>query len=239
MRTCRIEQIFHFTLLELLVVIAIIIILAGMLLPALKTARESGKRIYCLGNLRQIGIIQNQYCDDNNDRYVPYYDAYISAPNHTWAQMLVINGYAKSVLVAGSILPAELDIFWCPTNPNSYWIVGKHLNYAQNRFLTRNLDDNSGDFKYYKRSDITHPSERILVSEPTESSGAPPPWGGGRCSYNLASPLPSDQYGVGYFHMRGANVLFTDMHVDNLKQSNMTISGLHWLTRFMHARWSP
>ena len=69
--TRRAKRSIKFTLIELLVVIAIIAILAALLLPALKKARETAKNLSCKGNLKQLGTISALYQADYDGYVLP------------------------------------------------------------------------------------------------------------------------------------------------------------------------
>ncbi len=107
-----------FTLVELLVVIAIISVLASLLLPALRSAKERAKSISCVNNLRQQGLAIQMYAGDHAGRLVPAdYSTRNGAPfEEGWATLLVNGGYLPAPVSSEyHRLEEGRSIFRCPS----------------------------------------------------------------------------------------------------------------------------
>lgn len=123
-----------FTLIELLAVIAIIAILVVLLLPAVQQAREAARRTQCKNNLKQLVLALHNYHD--------VYRSFPSASQHPstygpsqfvamlphFEQGAIANQYDPGAHSgaggsANDALTIPLNIFQCPSDPNSSGIT--------------------------------------------------------------------------------------------------------------------
>ena len=74
-----------FTIVELLVVIAVIGILMALLLPAIQSARESGRKTACMSNAYQLGMAVNRFDQDKGK--VPGWGNSLSGRTVSWPVM--------------------------------------------------------------------------------------------------------------------------------------------------------
>ena len=104
-----------FTIVELLVVICIILILVGLLLPAVTAAYRTAMEYECQNNLHQLAVVVATYCQDN-DGYFPMATGTADATASNW--LFVGSPSSSDSLKKGILVSTKrvgsTDLFLCP-----------------------------------------------------------------------------------------------------------------------------
>lgn len=218
-----------FTLVELLVVIALIAILAALLLPALSRAKTAGLRVQCASNLHQLGSALRLYVDDSQ-KFPTYVHGNIFSGNRRpdfWDfRLLPYAGQNKGVfLCPGNSLARN--------NVSTNWLLYElcpNQSYGYNALGSDEYAASPGGFFYGLGGQAAWPD--VTLRSLPESSVLAPADMVAMADYD---PRNTDDDGDGDLHpeilftmalngrhVRGANAVFCDAHVEYARTNQWT-----------------
>lgn len=187
-----------FTLVELLIVIAIIAILASMLLPALRKAKETANTISCLNTTKQLSTAGHMYINDY-DGYLPDRTKYdTSYDGDPWtAKMAPYLGIKSKWLKP---MHKNAPIFCCPLMLEGTFF-GNAPSYHLNGHTSDNVDTPT---KPKKLSEFKNPWSKVLLGDAADKQL--------RFKHSEFATETTGTGNIGNRHRNKANFVFLDGH---------------------------
>lgn len=201
----RVENPAGFTLIELLVVITIIAILAALLSPGLKAARDKARSIQCMNNLKQWGLATAAYENENDD--------WIPSLTGEWG-----NWSAEKYFNIKIVRPDYKITFMAPYRcPASEVVPGSSAGWCYGvNYLQLSYDQSGSAWHDLKLQDVRRPAETVWMGESGSGAAAIAP---------NSAPRP-----IAYWHHGRSNVLWIDGHVTS--ETYETLEGSGAIDRF-------
>ena len=199
-----------FTLIELLVVIAIIAILAAILLPALNSARDSGRTASCISSLKQIGSGVMMYCDANDGYYMCSAKDTTISDGGGWGviQLKLMEPYC----------PKEVIVWGCPGNSGAKSTTNNtyYFNYAYNAygFAPEMHVPGNGGFKSNMFRGQKSSSNTVIFQDSTSTTNTAQlvHWAETYMNPNCANSIASTAHKAG----KTVNAAWADGHASSL-----------------------
>lgn len=235
-----------FTLIEVLVVISVVVLLVGILLPALGAARDAARAVKCASNLRQMGIAGELYASAFREVILPsFYDEWL------WNDVLFDGSQPMS---NGGLMPDPMGrsnaryrqggmwIHQCPDNPfrtNRWCDTSYAVNFAlsawhSDPFHEVGSQGNPGP-RWIRASRLATPSRIIQLADAPIAGLSGDPDEQHRPTHRLTR---FDAVGFDW-HRDRAGLLLLDGHAEGLSQGayDQRYQAMTLLWRRQHVYW--
>jgi hypothetical protein len=220
-----------FTRTELAAIMAAVVVMAGLVLPALARSNNGSSRAVCFNNMRQMGLAMSMYAADNRDylAFCNWDGGYVSAPGYLYGPP---NSVPPDPTVAANYASAWQSGLWFKyvNDPNAYLcpLDIRLANYQQrnNKLCSYVMDGAACGFvtppplQTTKISLIWSPSCYLMWEPDTTINGAFEYNDG--ANYPTAPPAGSE--GIGFLHTQtGAHILRCDGGVECITSNNFAL----------------
>ena len=214
-----------YTIVELLISVAITLLLAGLLIPAIKDSTNKAKGAVCASNLKQMGVAFILYAADNDGSLPPYASDPYNPPSSIGLTALAL---IAPYIGKSSSNTIGQDCLRCPSNPGSLRTYGVNYPYV---FGYTNLNQGGS-------SRLIKLNSKVFLAACAWSSVIFHPEGGHPFTITSVSDSIINQRNAMLcnnlcpIHEKGVNALFGDMHVARVPIMdfiNPSVDGLGYL----------